>query len=120
MAALALDEDARLLIAAFRRTADLAWFDLSDGSPKGRTSACSEPARLIMDSLRARVYLACGEGRIEIFQRNAAGGYSKAGAVETAPGATAALLTPAGDRLYLGVPAIEGHKAEVRIYTPGS
>ncbi len=86
MAALALDEEARLLIAAFRRTADLAWFDLSDGSPKGRTSACSEPARLIMDSLRARLYLTCGEGRIEIFQRNAAGGYSKAGAVETAPG----------------------------------
>ncbi len=86
VAALALDEEARLLIAAFRRTADLAWFDLSDGSPKGRTSACSEPARLIMDSLRARLYLTCGEGRIEIFQRNAAGGYSKAGAVETAPG----------------------------------
>jgi len=116
--ALALDEDAGHLIGAFPQASDLAWFDLSDGGVRGRAVACSEPARLIVDRLRTRVYLTCGEGLIEIFQRNPAGDYSKAYTLKTAPGATAALLTPTGDRLYLAVPASDGCRAEVRIYAP--
>jgi DNA-binding beta-propeller fold protein YncE len=118
-AALALDEDAGLLIVAFRQPAALAWFDLTGGSPRGRIEACAQPANLIMDSLHARVYLTCGEGRIQIFQRGTAGDYSRVGAIETQRGATAALLTPTGDRLYLAVPAVAGRGAEVRIYAPG-
>jgi DNA-binding beta-propeller fold protein YncE len=117
-AALALDEDAGLLIVAFRQPAGLAWFDLTGGSLRGRIEACAEPGKLIIDSLRARVYLTCGEGRIEIFQRGAAGNYSKIGIVETQPRATAALLAPPGDRLYLAVPSAIGRSAEVRIYAP--
>jgi hypothetical protein len=118
-AALVLDEDAGLLIVAFRQPPALAWFDLTGGSLKGRTEACAEPAKLIKDGLRARVYLTCGEGRIEIFQREAVSDYSMVGAIETQRGATAALLTPTGDRLYLAVPAVDGRTAEIRIYAPG-
>jgi hypothetical protein len=115
---LALDEDAGFLLAAFRRPAGLAWFDLVDGSLKGRIDTCVEPGRLIVDGGRGRVYLTCGEGRIEVFQRGAGRRYAKAGAIDTEPGATAALLVPTSDRLYLAVPAALGRGAEIRVYVP--
>jgi len=117
-AALALDEDAGLLVVAFRHPPGLAWFNLTGGSLRGRTEACAQPGNLIIDSLRTRVYLTCGEGRIEIFQRGAGGNYSRIGAINTQPGATAALLAPTGDRLYLAVPSAAGRLAEIRIYVP--
>jgi len=118
-AALALDEDAGLLIVAFRKPAGFAWFDLMGGSPRGRIEACAEPGDLLVDGIQARVYLTCGEGRIEIFQRGSAGNYSEVGAIDTQPGATAALLAPGGGRLYLAVPAASGRSAEIHIYAPG-
>jgi DNA-binding beta-propeller fold protein YncE len=119
-AALALDEDAGRLLAAFRQPAVLAWLALDDGSVKGSVEACATPGALLADSGRGRVYLACGEGRIEVFQRAAGGSYAKAGAIDTVPGATAALLVPTSGRLYLAAPAAGGHAAEVRIYAPAS
>src|SRR6266404_921408 len=117
--ALALDEDAGRIIGAFRQPAGIVWFDLLDGSLKGRAEACVEPGELIQDNARARIYLTCNEGRIEIFQRGAGGSYAKIGAIDTAPRAVAALLSPIGDRLYLAVPAAVGRSAEIRIYVPG-
>jgi hypothetical protein len=104
---------------AFRQPSGLAWLDLTGGSLKGRIEACAEPARLIIDSLRTRVYLTCGEGRIEIFRRGAGGNYSKIGTIDTQTEATASLLTPAGDKLYLAVPSSAGRSAEIRPYAPG-
>lgn len=118
-AALALDEEAGFLIVALRQPAGFAWFDLLTGVPRGRIEACAEPGSLIVDSGRARVYLACGEGRIDVYQRGAGGTYAKTGSLDTEPGATAALLAPIGDRLYLAVPAGNGRSAEIRIYAPG-
>jgi len=118
-AALASDEEAGLLLAAFRQSAGLAWFDLVDGRLRGRVDACAEPGKLIVDSRRRRVYLTCGEGRLEVFQRNPGGGYAKADAIVTEPGTTAALLMPASGRLYLAVPATVGRGQEIRIYVPG-
>ena len=119
VAALAVDEDAGLLIVAFRKPAGFAWFDLAGGSPKGRIDACAEPASLLADSIRARFYLTCGEGRIQIFQRDAGGTYANVGAIDTQPGAKAAVLAAGSGRLYLAVPAISGRGAEIRIYAPG-
>jgi DNA-binding beta-propeller fold protein YncE len=119
-AALALDEDAGRLLAAFHQPAGLAWLDLADGSVKGRVEACAKPGTLLADGGRGRVYLACGEGRIEVFQRGTGGSYAKAGVVDTVPGATAALLVPSSGRLYLAAPAAGGLAAEIRIYAPGS
>jgi DNA-binding beta-propeller fold protein YncE len=118
-ASLALDEDAGRLLAAFRQPGGLAWFDLADGSLKGRVDACARPGELIADGMRARVYLTCDEGRIEVFQRAVGGSYARLGVVDTAPGATAALLVPSNGRLYLAVPSVGSHAAEIRVYAPG-
>ncbi len=117
-AAVALDEDGGLLLAAFAHPSALAWFDLASGAAKGQATACASPGDLLSDPDRHRVYLACGEGRIEVFGRDAGGSYARLGAVDTVKGATAALLAPTSGRLYLGVPAEGGRPAEVRIYAP--
>ena len=116
--AVALDEDGGRLLAAFRQPAVVAWFDLSDGSPKGTAPACAEPGQLLTDDSRHRVYLVCGDGKIQVFGRDAAGGYTAIGEVPTVKGAVAALLVPTSGRLFLGVPAEAGHGAEIRIYAP--
>jgi len=115
---LALDEDASRLVAAFSSPPSLAWFDLASGELRGSIAACPDPGQLLSDPGRHRIYLTCGDGRIEVFARNGTGGYSDLGAVDTVKGATAALLVPTSGRLYLGVPAEDGHPAEVRIYAP--
>ncbi len=117
-AALALDETAGLIFAAFRQPAALAWFDLAGGGLKGQTEACAKPAELLLDGQRGLVYLICADGRMEVFQRGAAGGDGRIGSISTAEGATAASLSPTGDRLYLAVPAAGGRGAEIRIYAP--
>ena len=116
--AVALDEDGGRLLAAFRQPAVVAWFDLSDGSPKGTAPACAEPGQLLTDDSRHRAYLICGDGKIQVFARDAAGAYADIGSVPTDKGAVAALLVPTSGRLFLGVPAQAGHGAEIRIYAP--
>ncbi len=117
---LALDEDGGRLIAAFGQPAAIAWFDLADGSMKGRADSCGKPGQVMADGARAVLYIACGDGSIEIFKRDASGNYAKSGSLETAPGATAALLVPLSGRIYLAVPSANGQPAEIRIYAPGS
>jgi DNA-binding beta-propeller fold protein YncE len=117
---LALDEDGGRLIAAFGQPAAIAWFDLADGSLKGHADSCGKPGQLMADGARAVLYLTCGDGSIDIFKRDASGNYAKSGSLETAPGATTALLVPLSGRLYLAVPSVNGQPAEIRIYAPGS
>ena len=116
--AVALDEDGGRLFAAFSKPPALAWFDLADGTLKGTAPACAEPGQLLTDDSRHRVYLICGEGKIQVFARDAAGAYADIGSVPTDKGAVAALLVPTSGRLFLGVPAEGGHGAEIRIYAP--
>ncbi len=116
--ALALDEDANRLIAAFRQPAGLAWFDLADGTLKGRSDACAKPGQLLSDGSRGTIYLTCADGQIDIFHRDAAGNYAKSGSVNTVAGATAALLVPISGRIYLAIPSVDGRPAEIRIYAP--
>jgi len=118
--ALALDEDAGRLIAAFQRPAGLAWFDLADGTLKGRAEACAKPGQLLADGSRGAVYLTCADGRIDVFHRDAAGNYAKTGSIDTVAGATAALLVPISGRVYLAIPSFDGQPAEIRIYAPAS
>ena len=117
---LALDEDAGRLIAVFKQPAALAWFDLTDGSLKGQAEACTNPGQLLADGSRNIVYLTCGDGRIDIYRRDAAGSYAKTGSIDTAAGATAALIVPISGRLYLAVPSVNGQPAEIRVYAPAS
>lgn len=119
-ASLALDEEAGRLIVAFRQPAAIAWFDLTDGSLKGHADACAKPGQLLADSSRGALYLTCGEGTIEAFKRDASGNYSKSGSLNTAPGATAALLVPLSGRVYLAVPSSSGKPGEISIYDPAS
>jgi len=117
---LALDEDAGRLIAAFRQPAGLAWFDLTDGTLKGRIEACAKPGQVLADPSRGTVYLTCADGRLDVFRRDATGNYAKTGSVDTVAGATAALLVPVSGRLYLAVPSANGQPAEIRVYAPAS
>ncbi len=117
-AALALDEDAGRLVAAFGKPPALAWFDLQDGTLKGQAPTCAEPGELLADPGHRRIYLTCADGSIQVFARGADGGYADIGSIATAKGAVAAVLVPTSGRLYLGVPAEAGRPAEIRIYAP--
>ena len=117
---LALDEDAGRLVAAFGKPAGLVWFDLADGSMKGHADSCARPGQLLADGSRGAVYLTCADGSIQVFHRDAAGNYAKSGSIDTAPGATAAVMVPLSGRVFLAVPANGSQAAEIRIYEPAS
>ena len=72
---------------------------------------------ILIDPARKRVYVICGEGRIDVFSHEGSDRYSLAGSVPTAPGARTGLLVPGGtDRLYVAAPAAGSSPARVLAY----
>ncbi len=71
---------------------------------------------LLFDAKSGRVYAICGDGAVAVIER-VGEKYEVVAKVETAKSSRTATISPAGDRLYLGVPARdEKGVAEVRVY----
>ncbi len=68
------------------------------------------------DSARRRAYAICGEGSIDVFERDQPGSFRPGAKVATAPGARTGLYVPERNELFVAVPHRGEQHAEVRIY----
>lgn len=119
---MALDEADHRLFVATRSPAQFVVFDTDSGHQIVALPAVQDSDDLYYDAERKRIYLAGGEGFINVFQQKDPDHYEPLVKIPTAVGArTAGYFGRTGkkgfDRLYLAVPARGGHQAEVRIYT---
>jgi YVTN family beta-propeller protein len=115
--AMAADEEGQLLLTVFRKPAKLAAFAIRDGAIKASIDSCGDADDVFVDSKRRRVYVSCGEGFIDIFERGNSG-YGRMGRVPTAPGARTSFFAPSLDRLFLAVRATSGEPAAIWILRP--
>jgi len=100
------DEGARIVIA-FRHPARLAALAAEDGRTLASIEVCGDADDVFADARRHRVYVSCGEGLVEVLERQGEG-YRRLARVPTGAGARTALFVPELDQLFVGVRASGG------------
>ena len=118
---MALDEADHRLLVGTRAPARLAVFDTNSGHMIAALACVHDTDDLYYDAARRRIYVAGGEGFINVFQQKDADHYQLLSKIPSALGARTAGYFGKGrksaDRFYLAVPARAGRGAEVWIYT---
>ncbi|MGH7029893.1 MAG: YncE family protein [Stellaceae bacterium] len=102
---LALNADSATLATVFRRPPTLVLIDTTTGAPIARLGTCGDADDVFFDARRARVYVSCGAGFVDVFQRDGSDSYSRRSRVATSPGARTSLFVPEFDRLFVAAPA---------------
>jgi DNA-binding beta-propeller fold protein YncE len=114
---MALDAASERLLVVYRRPALLAVFDTRSGAVAARLPACGDADDVFVDAKRQRAYVSCGEGALDILQKQG-DGYREIGRVPTVSGARTSLWIPELDRLFLAVRARGNERAALWVYRP--
>jgi len=113
---MALDELGRRLFVGARKPAVLLVYDIDSGKVVAKQPIGGDTDDLFFDPARKRLYIICGEGRIDIVRQENPDHYSLEGTVRTAPRARTGLFVPEERRLYVAAPAIGTSPAKLLAY----
>ena len=114
---MALDRDARRVVAVFRSPPRLLVLSATDGAVVADVDTCGDADDVFVDAKRHRVYVSCGAGAVDVFEERGAG-YQRVGHAGTAPGARTSLFVPELDRLFLAVRATGTEPAAIWVLRP--
>jgi DNA-binding beta-propeller fold protein YncE len=114
---MALDHVRRQVLVIFRAPAALGVFSMSDGKRIAVTETCGDADDLFIDAKRARVYVNCGAGFLDVFEPKG-GAYRRIARIPTVSGARTALFVPALDRLLVAARASGNEPAAIWIFRP--
>jgi DNA-binding beta-propeller fold protein YncE len=115
---MALDEKGKRLFVGCRDPASLVVLDTESGKVVTKIECSGDPDDVFLDAGRSRVYVACGAGTIDVFDREGNDTVKLRAKVETRKGARTCLYDAESDRLFLAAPKDGELPAEVRIYAP--
>jgi hypothetical protein len=113
---MALDETGRRLFVGTRAPALLLVYDIDAGRVVARLPIGGDTDDLFFSAAHKRVYVVCGEGRIDVLRQDDPDHYAAEGSVATAPRARTGLLVPEDDALYVAAPANGASPARVLAY----
>ena len=113
---MALDETGRRLFVGTRAPALLLVYDIDSGRLIARIPIGGDTDDLFYSAMRKRIYVVCGEGRIDVLRQDDPDHYALEGSVNTAPRARTGLLVPEDDALYVAAPASGASPARVLAY----
>jgi YVTN family beta-propeller protein len=114
---MAFDSAANEVIAALRSPGKLIIFDASTGAMAASLDACGDADDVLLDAKRRRLYVSCGAGVIDVFEKRKAG-YERAAKIPTISGARTAFFVPELDMLFLAARASGGAAASVWVFKP--
>jgi DNA-binding beta-propeller fold protein YncE len=117
---MAIDEAHRRLFIGCRRPAALLVFDLDTGARVAMVPIGGDTDDLFYDAARQRLYVVCGEGRVDVIRQETPDRYAAEAHVPTAPGTRTGLFVPALERLFVAVPHRGAQAAEVLVFAVGS
>jgi YVTN family beta-propeller protein len=117
---MAWDEDNRLLAVVFRSPPRLVLLDSDTGAVKETRETCGDADDVFFDSRRARIYVSCGAGHVDIFgAERGSGTHRLLSRVDTKSGARTSLFVPELDRLFVAQRAgLLGSDAAVLVFRP--
>jgi len=111
-----LDEAGRRLFVGARSPAVMLVYDTDSGKVVAKAPIGGDTDDLFFDAERKRVYVICGEGRVDVFRQDDADHYSQIGSVKTASRARTGLFVPEEGRLYVAAPALDSAPARILVY----
>jgi DNA-binding beta-propeller fold protein YncE len=114
---MALDPEGRRVLVVFRSPPTMMAIAIPDGSIATQVETCGDADDVFVDRQRHRVYVSCGEGVVDVFERDQAG-YRRLARVPTVAGARTSLFVPDLDRLFLAVRAGSSEPAAVWVLRP--
>ncbi len=110
-----IESDHRVLVGC-RNPARLLSFDSESGEAQDSFELSGDCDDIFYDASRGRVFVSCGEGFIDVFDKREPKALSRCQRLPTAAGARTCLLVPELHHLYLAVPQRGSQRAEVRIF----
>ena len=113
---MALDEPGRRLFVGTRHPALLLVYDIDTGKIVAKLEIGKDADDIFFDHARKRLYVICGEGRIDIVRQLDADHYSLESSMSTALRARTGLFVPEIRRLYVAAPAIGTSPARVLVF----
>jgi hypothetical protein len=113
---LAFDAANGVTAAVYRLPATVVLFDRA-GVAMQKLATCGDADDAFFDGRRGRLYVVCGEGAVDAFQRTQRG-YMPAGRVPTRRGARTGIFSPAADRLYVAARATGASPAAILVLRP--
>jgi DNA-binding beta-propeller fold protein YncE len=113
---MAFDSEHQLLYVACRRPGMLIALDAASGKEIASQPAAGGADDLFYDPALRRVYVISGAGEVDSYQVDEAKNLHPLEVMHTAAGAKTAIFVPAQNLLYVGVPGVGGHSAEIRIF----
>ena len=114
---LAYDDEHTVLYVASRTPGTLLAFDGASGAQLSSVPAGEQADDLFYDPALRRVYVVCGAGEVDAYQVDSQRRLHVLKVTHTRPAAKTGLFVPSQNLLYVGVPGIDGHSAEISVYT---
>jgi hypothetical protein len=112
---MAIDEHSHSVLSVFRRPARIARYSIQNGDVSAEVEVCDDADDVFVDAKRERVYVICGEGTVDILDRET---LKRIGKFSTSPGARTGFYSTAADLLFVAARAEGGHEAAVWILKP--
>ena len=113
---MALDEETGRLFVGTRSPAMMLVYDIESGRVVARLPIGGDTDDIFVDSERRRVYVICGEGRVDIFRAEGRDQYEREASIRTAPRARTGLFVPELGTLYVAAPSTGSERARVLVY----
>ena len=114
---MALDHVRRQVLVIFRAPAALGIFSMTDGKRIATAETCGDADDLFIDAKRARVYVSCGAGFLDVLEAKETT-YRRIARIPTVSGARTSLFVPEMDRLLVAVRASSGEPSAIWIFRP--
>jgi DNA-binding beta-propeller fold protein YncE len=115
---MAIDGSGRTLAVSFRGPPRLVLLDAGSGAVIADVETCGDADDVFFDDRRQKIYVSCGAGAVDVFDRND-GRLRRLARVRTYPGARTALFVPELDRLFVASRAASaGNDAKLLVFRP--
>jgi len=114
---MALDAPRNRVLVAFRQPTTLVAYDAASGAVQERVEICGDADDVFIDTRRSYVYVACGQGVIDVLAPRD-GHTTRVARIDTSQGARTAYFSPDLDRLFLAVRASGAEGAAIWVFRP--
>jgi len=116
---MALNQEARHVLVAFRKPAELRAFSMENGALAANVDLCRDADDMFIDEKRHQLYVSCGDGFIDVFDTRHSS-YPRKARVATVAGARTSLFVPELDRLFVAVRLTSSERPAIWIFSPNT
>jgi hypothetical protein len=112
---MAIDRAGKSVLTVFRRPPLVARFAMQGGAVSRHAAVCGDADDVFVDEKRDRVYVICGEGMVDVLNRET---LERIDRIATSPGARTGLFSPVSDTLFVAARATDDKSAAIWALKP--